>query len=76
VRAARSNSTGGQSGCTSKTILENLDAIADLLTGDFPTQIREFVNLQHFNVSPKISALLREIGIDIEHPAVIMAHDS
>src|SRR2546429_6630837 len=46
------------------------------LAGDSPTQICKFVNLQHFDATPKISALLREVRIDVEHSSVIMAHHS
>jgi hypothetical protein len=53
-----------------------LDATADLPGRDLSAQICEFVHLQHFDVAPKISALLSQVGIDVKHSPVIVTHHS
>ena len=42
--------------------------------GHLPPQRRQFIHFDDFDVSAEIGALLGEVGIDVEHSAVIMAH--
>src|SRR3977135_3864029 len=53
-----------------------LDSITDFPAGDFSAQICQFVHLEHFDVAPKIGALLSQVRIDVKHSSVIMAHHS
>jgi hypothetical protein len=52
------------------------DARVDLLAGDFTAQVRKLIHLDDFDVAAEKCAWLREIGINIEHAAVVVAHDA
>ena len=46
----------------------------NLLTRDLAPQRRELINLHNLHMRPKHRALQRQIAIDIQHSAVVMAH--
>jgi len=52
------------------------NAGADVGVADLGAQRGQFVHLDNFDMAAEEGALLGEIGIDVEHPAVVVAHDA
>ena len=74
MRAARSSSSCEQSGWTSNAVAEVCHPRLYFSVGHLPPQRRQLVHLDHFDMSAEIRALLGEVGVDVEHAAVVMAH--
>ncbi len=55
---------------------EARDAVADLGRGHLRPKRRQLVHLDDLDVAAEARALLREVGVDVEHAAVVVAHDA
>ena len=76
MRAARSSSSAGQSGCTSKASRKSATRSRISAVAHLGPQRRQFVHLDDLDVAAEAGALLREVGVDVEHAAVVVAHDA
>jgi hypothetical protein len=75
VRAARRSSSSGQSACTSKEVRNS--ATLRFTSESFTSRrIAASSSLDHFDVSPEVGTLLGEVRVDVEHTAVVIAHDA
>src|SRR5215470_2843984 len=54
--------------------MEVLDLRYDLCLADLRSQSAQFIDLEHFNVDAEPSAQLRQVCRDVEHTAVVVAH--
>ena len=63
-------------GLNVERIEERRDTFFHFMRGDGLTQCRELIDFDHFHVAAEGRALLREIGVDVEHAAVVVTHQA
>ena len=63
-------------GLHSENLFEFRDALLDLLRVHFAAQRGEFIHLHDFQVTAKCGALQRRVGVNVQHPAIVMAHQT
>ena len=57
-------------------IPEAADSCAHICLANLATNSGQFFCLKHLNVTTKVSDLLRQVGIDIQHSSVVVAQNS
>ena len=56
--------------------MEMLDPLRNLFRRHLAAQGGQLVHFDDLHVAAKVRALLREVGVNIQHPAIVMSHQA